>query len=257
MSPNQLGNTTGGSDKTDEGHLTTDCPKYSSDRMNGLNLPQKREFLSPDHNTRLKDDENGSDNSSEKSHNITITSIKGNSDEDDDVSSVATDSSFSDYEENPHTTTTVHKGLKEKANNYAIDAINCASDRFQNADSNTIVVNSEVRANRPGTTVEKRLDIQTGSENNGFVVSELNHGHDRNKLVLPCTTIAQTLSAQSSPNTPNPGTTTAIFNDSTDITLGNKTFITGSLTIKQYIKDTNNGGPPTNNSSEYFTLEMC
>lgn len=238
--------------------LSTDCPSYS-DAVRGLTAPRISGFLSP---PQRKVDENEGGGSESSSQNITIESIKGHSDEeeedfdDDDRSSVLTESSCSEYGDQRDGGGRYHEGLKSTANSLAIEAINCASDELQTSKSGVICVNSELRASTAGSLNggSELLAARAGQQNNGYVMSEiarprssrngiagsgkelaLNGQHTQ--IVPSATNSVAHQSSVSSATSPS-GQTTAIFNDSTDITLGNKTFITGSLTIKQYIKDT-------------------
>lgn len=214
--------------------LTTDCPSYL-DVMN-KQIPRVKKF--PE--TPFEDNE-GSD-ASTPSQKITIESMKGHSDEDDvsddDRSSVVTETSLSDDD---HIEGTFHEGLKRSADTLAVEAINCASDELQCKNNNVIRVNSELV---PGTS--RLVGSTTGGVNNGYLMSEVGKPSRRRndkrhgKELVISEQDEQVVSASSTTAAiPSTQQTTAIFNDSTDITLGNKTFITGSLTIKQYIKDVN------------------
>ena len=204
----------------DDPHLTTDCPCPSY-----MDVIKNRPFVAP----VRKEDNEGSD-ASTPSQKITIESIKGASDDDfeDDRSSVVTESSCSDSED--HVEGTFHKGLKKTADTLALDAINCASDELQTSGNREIRVQSELGALTKGSA--------NGGVNNGYVKSELVAlSRERNasdKELVASGQNGQLAVPGGSVVAPQ---TTAIFNDSTDITLGNKTYITGSLTIKQYIKD--------------------
>lgn len=243
----------------DDPLLTTDCPSYI-DAIRDLNAPRISSLLSP---PKVDDGEGGGSESS--SQNITIESIKGHSDEedfDDDRSSVVTESSCSEYGDHGRSGGCYHEGLKSTANSLAIDAINCASDELQGSKGGVICVNSELRASTAGSLNSCPDRPRIGQQNNGYVMSEVarprssrngtgaRNGKElalingQHSQVVPkgangaAVMAQQSLSSATSPS----GQTTAIFQDSTDITLGNKTFITGSLTIKQYIKDVNPQG---------------
>lgn len=220
-------------DVGDDPMLTTDCPSYGA-AMN--NIPK---IFPP-----RKEDHEGSD-ASTPSQKITIESIKGNSDDEfeDDRSSVVTESSLSDRDE--HVEGNFHEGLKRSANTLAVDAINCASDELQGNGNNVICVKSELRPDRSSNGAPSLPT--NGGVNNGYVMSEVGKPSRRRdmkrngkELVLsePGGEIVPSTATTMSPLGQQ---TTAIFNESTDITLGNKTFITGSLTIKQYIKDSSSG----------------
>lgn len=239
--------------------LTTDCPSYADvmhSRGNAIG-PGATFLHTP------KEENDGGSEVSTPSQKITIESLKGHSDEDDfymdddedDRSSVVSESSLSDSD---HREGVFHERLKLSADKLAVDAINCASDELQQCNKNNVIcVKSELGAQPParsrtsvnsnsGSSTNTSVVATNGGLNNGYVVSEVDRRTSRNtnekrkakELVLrdvnsgggqvvPVQTTATAMAPQ----------TTAIFNDSTDITLGNKTFITGSLTIKQYIKD--------------------
>lgn len=218
---------------SDDPMLTTDCPSYSTNIIGQPPPPlQKAPML-------CRDDKDGSEASSQK---ITIESIKDDDDFDDDRSSVVTESSDSDSECGDHVKGTFHEELKRSADTLAVDAINCASNELQTNTNGAICVKSEIRAGHRPNAVPLMGIANNGSVagvNKGYVMSEvgkpsrLRNGKEvmlkENGAIVPVSSVTT-----ASPLGPQ---TTAIFNDSTDITLGNKTFITGSLTIKQYIKD--------------------
>lgn len=223
------------SDVVDDPMLTTDCPSYGA-VIN--NIPK---IFPP-----RKEEHDGSD-ASTPSQKITIESIKGNSDDEfeDDRSSVVTESSLSNDDDDDHVEGDFHEGLKRSANTLAVDAINCASDELQGNGSNVICVQSELR---PGRSSDRTPALPANvGVNNGYVMSEV--GKPSRSRDMKRNGKALVLSEPEGGIVPSTATTvsplgqqtTAIFNESTDITLGNKTFITGSLTIKQYIKDNSSG----------------
>lgn len=211
--------------------LVTDCPNYKTDHR----LPQ---VLVTGADQLTKHRLVASSPSSIRSDDITIQSIRGHSDDnDDDASSVVTDSSVSDYEEGG-----CNRVFKESANSLAIDAINCCSESLRPDVGSALRVNSEIRAGP--NNIESRLDVVhgNGQTNNGFTVSEMDRPRSRSDIIPAKSQVAVANGGSPAALVTATGHTTAIFNDSTDITLGNKTFITGSLTIKQYIKDGSGGG---------------
>lgn len=66
--------------------------------------------------------------------------------------------------------------------------------------------------------------------NNGYVISEMDKVEKENDIKNVYNEVAaSTMTFENQ--------TTTIFNYSTDITIGNKTFISGTFTIKQYIEE--------------------
>lgn len=236
----------------DDPHLTTDCPSYS-DVMHKppkrVDIAKEKIFIAPPQLPKAGVEIDANSDASTPSQKITIESIKGHSDEDeydyeDDRSSVVTESSMSEYGDPIEG----NERLRRTANTLAVDAINCASDELQcNNNNGVICVNSELG---PIPQVSKSGPLGLNGAvgvNNGYLMSEVGKPSrsrddkrngkelvlsEANGHMIPISTTATTTS-------PSGQQTTAIFNESTDITLGNKTFITGSLTIKQYIKDAN------------------
>lgn len=249
--------------------LTTDC----SSRVSPLMQKQQQQHL---HGIGLKDPRITSLQSQPTRKekvpidNMNIGATKGNSEEednfeendDDDRSSVVTESSQSDWEDQKEGR--FNEALRLKADSLAVDAINCASDELQGNKRGVISVRSELNAIREARGVAPELSpwgnsgSAVGRANNGYVMSEVGlpsrgrqrdakmtngkelalNGTNNQVAVPPSASQSQSLAHTiTSPGAGQPQTTTAIFNDSTDITVGNKTFITGSLTIKQYIKD--------------------
>lgn len=230
----------------DDPMLTTDCPSYT-EVMGKQVHGDTRPILKPP-----REDNEGQSDASTPSQKITIESIKGhNSEEEDDFeddrSSVVSESSLSSG--CTEAEGTFHEGLKRSADTLAVDAINCASDELQSSRNNVICVNSELRPPGMGSRASPGPAAANGKVNNGYVMSEVGKPSrsrdDKRKIgkelmVKEPGEMVPTSSSSVTTTSPT-GQTTAIFNDSTDITVGNKTFITGSLTIKQYIKDGNTG----------------
>lgn len=214
----------------DDPHLVTDCAP--------TRLPE--EVLTKEENENIINNlqyKKTADNSIP-----TNSHAEKEEDFDDDNSSVITESS----EDGDHREGTFDSGLRDSADILAVNAINCASDELHNSSSGVICVNS--RLNKPasnGGKLTKPLSSAIDRVNNGYVMSEVGKPSrlrepiaNGKELVLKDNDNSQVVPQQSLITaTPSGQQTTAIFNDSTDITLGNKTFITGSLTIKQYIKD--------------------
>lgn len=246
----------------DDPMLATDCQPRESLRLQpqhqlhlpGMGIKDPRTTSFQSHSTRKEQTPNG---------NTNIGAVKGNSEEEDfeeeedDRSSVVTESSQSEWEDQKEGC--FNEKLRLEADSLAVDAINCASDELQGNKRGVICVNSDLNGAR-GVAAELSpreiigSSVGRGRANNGYVMSEVGMPSRRRQrdakmsngkeLALKGTNnqVAQSTSASQSQslatiNTPGAQTTTAIFNDSTDITVGNKTFITGSLTIKQYIKD--------------------
>lgn len=251
----------------DDPLLTTDCPSYADamHRPPSVLDKQGRLFLpKPPTTSPPSEDNDGSENGSTPSQKITIESIKeGHSDgyddddSEDDRSSVVTESSVSEYGDHVEG----NERLRRTADTLAVDAINCASDELQCSNKGGVIcVNSELGATRAngksnggaGAGAGPLAVMPQGGVNNGYLMSEvgkpsrsresekkLRNGKelmvkDPNVDMVP---MSSTTVATATTTSPSGQQTTAIFNDSTDITVGNKTFITGSLTIKQYIKE--------------------
>lgn len=245
----------------DDPLLTTDCPSYADAMHRPPSVLDKQRLFLPKPPTTSppSEDNDGSENGSTPSQKITIESIKeGHSDgydddSEDDRSSVVTESSVSEYGDHVEG----NERLRRTADTLAVDAINCASDELQcSNNSGVICVNSELgatRANGKSNGGAGPLAVMPlgGGVNNGYLMSEvgkpsrsresekkLRNGKelmvkDPHVDMVPISSTVATATTTS----PSGQQTTAIFNDSTDITVGNKTFITGSLTIKQYIKE--------------------